>query len=338
MEHAAQLLNYNKEELKNKYAEYIVTNYPYRTQDFNKCARDIDLVLSAYYNDLMYSTDMQTKFITSRFFKNNILQLKSTDVELDVHQKLLQDIKVIFLANNESQAASKVEELANIFLEALHNGKFEPEPQNLITDVLTNRVTCRSFSQQPIELDKVRVILSALERSPSKQNRMPIEITVLGPNAIAEKESIYLESHCGPDFPHLYNPQLLAPLVFLFSKRDSQKLYPGDDTVSRDLNPNNYAYVKNCNIQIGICTTIICLAAESLGLQTGYCFSVDQGNTGPMMLGTKNIEFGFGVGYARDDVSDIRYRTKPLEDSSASVKTISETGVYFNDWVNFVGF
>jgi hypothetical protein len=337
MNSAANLLGCKKENFTKKYSEYIITKHPLRTNNIDKCVRDIDLVLSAYINDLKYNTDMQTKYITSQFFKNNLLQLQSTYVEIEVHEMILNDIKELFRQNNEINAIDQINFLANILINSLKNKSFEPEQPNLITDILDNRITCRSFSQKPIEFEKIRVILSALEKTPSKQNRMPMEITVLGPNAIAEKESIYLESHCGPDFPNLYNPQLLAPLVFLFSKRN-KTLYPGDDTVSRDLNPNNYAYIKNCNLQIGICTTIICLAAESVGLQTGYCFSVDQGNTGPMMLGTKNIEFGFGVGYARDDVSDIRFRTRPDESADTAVQTVSETRVYFNDWVNFIGF
>ena len=337
MNNAAKILDCNKENLAGKYSDYIKATHATRTTDISKCFRDISIILSAYVNDLKYNTDMQTRYITSQFFKNNLLQLRSVDVEIEVHNMILDDIKNLFQQHTEIIAIDKINMLANILINSLKNKQFELEPANLITDILDNRVTCRSFSQVPVELEKIRIILHALEKTPSKQNRMPIEITVLGPNAVAEKESIYLESHCGPDFPNLYNPQLLAPLVFLFSKRDMQ-LYPGDDTISRDLNPHNYAYIKNCNLQIGICTTIICLAAESVGLQTGYCFSTDQGNTGPDMLGTKNIEFGFGVGYARNDVSDIRFRTKPNESADTAVCTVSEPNVQFNNWVNFIGF
>jgi len=334
---AATLLKCEKEALAEKYATYVKMNYPDRTPDFYKCQRDIELIIDAYVNDIKYNTDSQIRYITSQFFRDGVLQLSSVTVEVDVNTKLVNEVEQLFLTNNFVDAAGKVKELADILVSSLEQGSYVPELQNDIVDWLNARVTCRSFTEQPVEEEKLRIILSALEKSPSKQNRMPVEITVLGPNAIAEKESIYLESHCGPDFPELFNPQLLAPLVFLFSRREMD-LYPGDDDVSRDLNPENRAYDKNVYLQMGICSTILCLTAESLGLKSGYCFSTDQGQTGPLMLGTRRIEFGFGIGYPRDDVTDIRYRTKPDEGPETQVRCISEPRVGFSDWTNYIGF
>ena len=101
MNNAAKILDCNKENLAGKYSDYIKATHATRTTDISKCFRDISIILSAYVNDLEYNTDMQTRYITSQFFKNNLLQLRSVDVEIEVHNMILNDIKNLFQKHNE---------------------------------------------------------------------------------------------------------------------------------------------------------------------------------------------------------------------------------------------
>ena len=104
------------------------------------------------------------------------------------------------------------------------------------------------------------------------------------------------------------------------------------------------------------------MAAESLGLSSGFCFCVGSGNTGPKLLGTQPIEFAVGIGYPRTDYDRLfqkpsspaedpmgptndptllvqtRNRLAPWESVENADFAESESRPNFTDWVNLTGF
>ena len=305
-------------------------------KELNKCKRDINVVLDAYVEDLKSMKTNTIELVVSRFFDGGDIQLKTSKLETEIHT----NIRDIILQNLQSHNQSKevMEHLTNcsqILLDALEAKTYELNGTSPIVGLLRNRFTCRSFSDKPVEQEKLKVILDALELAPCKQNNFPVQLTVLGPGAQEVKDSLFYDSNCWPDHPHLQNPQLLAPLVFVFTKRRMETLSrePGTPT---DLNPDHHAYDHVYNIQSGIFSTIICLTAESLGLNTGYCFSVGEGVEAGSMIGQGPVEFAIGVGYARTDVNP-RHRTRPQDPPENASSTISERRPNVCEWIDFYG-
>lgn len=209
---------------------------------------------------------------------------------------------------------------------------------NTIVNLLENRKTVRSFSKKPIEIEKKKILLDALNRVPSKQNRLPAQVTLLDENQIEAKNILYKNSGCWPDNPNIYNPQLLAPLVFLLSYRDTVSNIIQENekdqimSCSTDLVLNSEAYVTNSCIFFGITSYTILLTAESLNLQTAYCICVSSEEIYSLL----NIRpvIAMCVGYAREDVDDVRNRETP--DGKDKELAESETRPNISEWVNYI--
>ena len=209
---------------------------------------------------------------------------------------------------------------------------------NFIVELLENRKTTRSFSKKPVEIFKKKILLDALNRVPSKQNRLPAHVTILDENQIEAKNILYKNSGCWPDNTNIYNPQLLAPLVFLLSYRDTvsniiqQHEKEKIMSCSTDLVLDSEAYITNSCIFFGIASTTILLTAESLNLQTAYCICVSSEEIYSLL----NIRpvIALCVGYAREDVDDIRNRETP--DGKDEKLAESETRPNISEWVDYI--
>lgn len=316
------------------------TDQKYRVlneKELSKCKRDISVVLDAYIEDLKTNGTNNTDLIVSRFFVDGVIQLKTTQLEKEVHSFVLTSIINIFKEHQieDDGALDHINHLANILLTAIDKKTHELNGSSPINELLRNRFTCRSFSDRPVEPEKLKIILDALEMAPCKQNNFPVQISVLGPGAQNVKDTLFYDSHCYPDYPNLVNPQLLAPIVFTFSKRRMEKLSCTPGTPN-DLNPQHHAYEWVYNIQSGIFSTIICLTAESLGLNTGYVFALGEGKQAASLIGETCIEFAIGVGYAREDVNP-RWRTRPQDPPRESHSALTEPRPALTDWVKFYG-
>lgn len=198
-----------------------------------------------------------------------------------------------------------------------------------VLDILKNRQTCRSFSSTPVESDKIQILKEALEYSPSKQNTYPCQVRILGPNAVEEKEQLYTTTHCAPQFPNMYNPQILAPVVFLFL---------ADENLSQIWDKKQYKRMyKYAYLQSGLSAMALVAVAEEIGLDTGFVAALDASIPLQGIDYEERVLFGVGVGYHRDDVPE-RHRCRPDQSANSAHKTDAETKPNFGSWVTEVGF
>ena len=62
----------------------------------------------------------------------------------------------------------------------------------MFEEIVTNRITCRSFSDKTVPREYIDVLKNAVGLSPSKNNKLPCRVVILGPNAKTEKDTLYL--------------------------------------------------------------------------------------------------------------------------------------------------
>lgn len=165
---------------------WIEKNYPDRTDRHYKCARDLEYVLDAYSNDLRDGTDVNTKFIGQAYWKGGVRQLKEFKVEVLTHEYVYSIIKERIPTDDDS--IKILCKLKDILINLIEHG-----PEKSIMDIIGKRKHVYVYKKDdiPDSSDIREVLLKAWQITPSKQNIMPYQINVLGPDQRETKLKIY---------------------------------------------------------------------------------------------------------------------------------------------------
>jgi len=337
-----------KQELATKYANIVKNKFPTRTLKLEKCTRDILLVIDSYIDVLKYSDEDRRKslfntsdLISHRFFGPNYKQLKGDiSVELEIHKMLHKDLHEILNGHVAEQKILK--KCVKILLNKLQNGIDDYE-ENHIVNLLKERYQCRAFSKKPVELEKVQILLDALELVPAKQCIQPMRVDVLGPKALTDKEFIYNDTICTLNTSCM-NPQVFAPLSFVFTQRvQFDEITQQEREQIPELNWDSKSCDKNRFISLGMNIAVLTLTAKSLGLEAGFCNAVGPGSYSQEILKQSMMsDFILGIGYPRENFSYPRTRLNP-DDSTRQyqgtlLKTTDPKQSSFSDWIHLRGF
>lgn len=173
-----------------------------------------------------------------------------------------------------------------------------------------------------ISLETIDWLFDVGYNMPTKQNLSSIQIVAFtNKQAIQDLTDNAIASETERHLRHIKNPQVSAPLIFGFFMREdsteverSQKKRVGNDTT---------------NIEIGIASGAMALAANSIGLRTGFCkcfTPLEKGKktyTSKLLkrnnLHFKNLCLLLGVGYPNDSIpsnqgpTGLLYKTFPKE-------------------------
>ena len=314
--------------------EYILQVYPSLSNAVRlKCYNDLNDILNAIYADYQNDSHVNCKFICRMFFKEGIYELGGNNLERRVYRYMRQQL-IAHVDDND--AHTKLFELANIFVNSVRRDIENiqiPVLDNQILDYIMDRKTCRSFSADVLPTyDQIQILKQTIIASPSKNNEYPFNVKLLGPEATDIKQSLYDLTLCyRSDNSTFYNPQILAPYVFLFlSKTDL-------DETSPELLKKEY---RKSYSQSGIASAGLAITAKSMGLDTGYVGAIDnyQSVTHPTVAEWQaRIIFAIGVGYARTDVPDKRYRTVPSQGPETTVRAGKETKIHYSTWLEEIG-
>lgn len=87
---AAQILRKNKLKLSNQVTEWIKTNHPNRTTEYDKCRRDISYIINSLAYCLEENSSFAIEHISTMFYTKGVFQLKSTNVEFAAYDHLLE--------------------------------------------------------------------------------------------------------------------------------------------------------------------------------------------------------------------------------------------------------
>jgi hypothetical protein len=163
--------------------------YPNRTNNYAKCERDLEYVLTAYINDLEFNTTRNTEYVASKYWFNNERQIKEYETEIAVHNYMVKYIinHTIFDINKKDHLLTLKDILTNIitvgpdFMNYMHMHKYR-----YVMEYDTDAIIDPFIIEQSLR--------EAWATTPSKQNMMPYNIFVLGPKDKKIKELIYYKS------------------------------------------------------------------------------------------------------------------------------------------------
>jgi len=163
--------------------------YPNRTNNYAKCERDLEYVLTAYINDLEFNTTRNTEYVASKYWFNNERQIKEYETEIAVHNYMVEYIldHTIFDNNKKNHLLT-------------------------LKDILTNTITVGPDFMNYTYMHKYQYVMEydtenlpephiikqslyeAWSTTPSKQNFMPYNVFVLGPKDKKIRELIYYKA------------------------------------------------------------------------------------------------------------------------------------------------
>lgn len=228
----AQCISENKDSIIENAVNWMKSNYPDRTSNFNKCRRDLGHILDALFTDLKDNTDYNTKFIGSTFWKGGKRQIQSFETELAVYDNLVDYI--VYNLEIDKETKNNLVNLKNILKDIIEFG-----PDKSVLDVIGKRKHVYEYKDDDIpELCLIReIFLKAWHITPSKQNIMPYNANILGPEQTEYKTSIYNKvvgnhvymeeegvksgkiTHVSGEINPHYRHVLVNPYLVVFSQR-----------------------------------------------------------------------------------------------------------------------
>lgn len=274
---------------------FVQEAFPDRTPSFKKCGRDAKYVLQAIAMCLESGNSDPIYSVAAKFYKGSKLQIVSIDAEVSAYTYLKNQIETIDDLTNDAKTNCSL--LIDKFIHLLSNGLDEPFTihdswQSTISKKTQTAVWSNDIPDEYIIQDLVNELHLY---SPSKQNLVRYDLTVVKNHAdVDRKLAIYGSTETWPG-SSLYNGQVLAPYLFVFSQRQYGEEYKAKNATK------NYHYM----IDTGIAASFLAYSAVSKGLSIGFC---------ACLTDTKRLHkiFGFypdlimGVGYA-DPVETTRF-------------------------------
>ena len=331
--HAAQILNEQNDTFSSQVSNFVQTNFPYRTREYEKCKRDVSFIISALESCLKENNNQHIDYISRLFFKGGELQLKSTEVEFQAYKYLLELIEPV-LKDAEENSFIYCQTLIDRLKYNLENG-FEDFSKNGFNVTGPNRDTRikRMFYNWDNEMEIIRnmqkcqrnwdysknvhpeiidFLLWHAENAPSKQYEGYYDVYWTTDRKVIEECSKYTwgSTHSRNPPSTWRNTQANANMYMLFVAKEpeTQLNCHADGTLKSNKDPARW---ENAYVSIGIAMGLVMRAANALGLVTG-CNKSHGDINGDMfwerklgiekevVAGVKKIAYGIGIGFPQE--------------------------------------
>ena len=205
-----QILKNNKSLIIDETISWQKINHSSRTDDYNKCVRDLNFVFDAYIDDLTFKTTRNITYIASKYWFNDERQIQNHETEIAVHDYMMErilvngDIQAIvqdqsttteyaLLSSLQSRQVT-VDELVNLKSILIETIKSGPEFMNYSHMHKFQYVMKYDTEKLPDPFIIKQSLYEAWCSTPSKQQFMPYNIFVLGPDDTKVKEMIYYKA------------------------------------------------------------------------------------------------------------------------------------------------
>jgi len=329
---ASSILNAHSEELAKTVSRWVRDKFPYRTREFEKCFRDVLYIIQALESCLKENNTQHIDFIARLFFKGGEIQLKSTDVEFEAYDYLLEEIDKLFL--DEKDALDFCRRAVDRLKNKMSNG-FNNEITNGFHIRGGDRETRikRMFYNWDNEMEIVRqmqkcqrnwdytkevhpevadYLLWHAENAPSKQHEGYYDVYWTTDREVISECSKYTwgSTHSRNPPSTWRNTQANANMYMLFvAKEPETKLNcHADGSLKENKDPARW---ENAYVSIGIAMGLVMRAANALGYATG-CNKSHGDINGDMfwerklgiekevLAGHKKIAYGIGIGFPQE--------------------------------------
>lgn len=166
--------------------------------------------------------------------------------------------------------------------------------------IIENRKTNFSWSDQEVDKQLIKdIITKVIEHVPSKQNKFPYTIDVFDWSNPELRNDIFRHTHRDTTetiYTDPGNPQTLAPILLTFTHR-----IMSDEDIGRQVELKEKGYKSAIgDLEIGIVSTMLMLAFESVGLATGFCQCINEKDALGKKLNRNKVVLMMGVGYPSD--------------------------------------
>lgn len=321
---AAQILEENRFELASMASKWVQTNHPERTPYYDKCVRDVSLIISALELCLRENNTQAIDYVASKFFKWGVLQIKSTNVEFETYDILLLEIEKK-LVDAEHGSATFCKELISHLKELITAGvKLTSPVAKVIPDIFVdweqekNIIRNMQRCQRNWDYSKTinpliaNFLLWQAENAPSKQHEAYYDVYWSTDRAVIEECSKYTwgSTHNRTPPSTWRNSQSNANMymVFVAKEPETQLNCHADGTLKPNSHPARW---ENAYVSIGIALGLVMRAAHGLGLVTGcnkshgdingdLFWEKKLGIEDDVKAGKKRIAYGIGIGYPQE--------------------------------------
>lgn len=282
------------QELKNA-RPYIITNlvnwikenYPNRTSEYDKCNRDLGMIIDAIAYDLENNTSSETSYIANKFWSRGKPMLNDHTVELHVYDMLLVEISQLFSPALWSEDYSdQISAFIDNLKTTIVNGPVYQK--NSWDGIVNNRIMTFNWTTDiPQESDIEKIMLELHEFVPSKQRRVRYNINIIRNYENEQRKNmIYAGTEAEPGNPKSrYNPQVLAPWLIAFSQRPE-----GNEGVAEKY------YQLETWLDIGLASNFVSLSALTKNFDVGFCQCIQNRKEIQEQLGFTPILY-LGLGY-----------------------------------------
>ena len=291
----------------------IKTTFHYRTDEPEKCQRDLEHIYDAVVNDYLENSDYYISIIANKFWYMNVRQIKRFAVEFKIYELL--ETKLIELGAEKDRLSKIFDTLKNI----IEHGPNETAESSLNVAASGARRCQRNwdYSKSVAKKDVISLTDIAITM-PAKQARTYFELIVSTDqelNNFIRKNAIDRDSDFHPEWQ---NNQVSAPVLFIYiTTEDNLNELNTDHAVE-----SGNAIDEDGIYAIGISSGAVALAANNMGYKTGFCRCFN----GPPIQDVLEERLGFefhriqlmlGIGYP-----DTSLRYNQLQDDDGKIQQI----------------
>ena len=278
------ILNQEKNNVTEACISYMKTHHATRTMLYDKCRRDIKYIIDAFIHDLSNNTTSNTIYVGNKFWIRNTRQIYTHEVELDVYNYMIIYIEQTFTVSDDFIKA--ITSLKDLISHIIKNGAVE-EP-NTWKNSASLRINTYNWTSQVPSKEIIDDVMQDLHNfSPSKQKGVRYHIDVYRNDNEDNRNKIYRAHAADKTDTARHNPQVLAPWLLFFRKRDDA------------LTKSDYR-VEDFYMDLGIAASNIIYSASANGLDTGLSKCINYKKLIIDVIGYEP-ELVIGIGHRNDD-------------------------------------
>jgi nitroreductase len=329
---ASKILVDHKDSLAKKVTQWVKENHPERTTEHEKCQRDVSYLVRSMSQCLYDNNSFFIEALSKMFFKGNTLQLKSTYVEFEAYNFLLEEIKELFVDCEPGSLEYCHDLIKKLKVNLQHGIAIDRSPfhyrdehretkiKHLFynwdseMEIIRNMQKCQrnwDYSKS-VHPEIVDYLLWHAENAPSKQHEGYYDVYWSDDRKVIEECSKYTwgSTHSRNPPSTWRNSQANANLYILFVAKEpnTQLNCHADGSLKSNKDPARW---ENAYVSIGIAMGLVMRAAQALGYATGCNKSHGDingdnfwekklGILDDVIAGRKKIAYGIGIGFPQE--------------------------------------
>lgn len=237
---------------------YLETNYPNRTDDYDRCRRDLKYICQAIDSDMENDTTDFIIRVANQFWQFGDRQIKSYDAEIAVYNFMKTEYAVHVVASQMPKVTRSIDKLIDI----VENGIDTTSTWHNIVHGSKNAEHCqrnwlRDYSVPKTDID---AMVHVATNMPSKQNLDYFKLIVSTDAQL--NRFVYENSITSDGTPVNRNAQTDANILFIYVEQSNFLT----NTIAREEN-----YYHQRTLSIGISSGALTLAANQMGYRSGFC-------------------------------------------------------------------